>query len=89
MEDELARIREWAQEKLDAQQHIPWDSRRYQHLVTLIDDMLASGRQLEYRTQLLRTQLLACAGRGAGNVVSLDSARRRAEAAANSLRTSS
>jgi len=89
MEDELARIREWAQEKLDAQQHIPWDSRRYQHLVTLIDDMLASGRQLEYRTQLLRTQLLTCAGRGAGNVVSLDSARRRAGAAANSLRTSS
>jgi hypothetical protein len=65
MEDDLARIREWAQDKLDAQHHIPWDSRRYQHLVALIDDML------------LRTQLMECAGRGTGNVVYLDSVRRR------------
>jgi hypothetical protein len=89
MEDELARIREWAQDRLDAQQHIPWDSRRYQHLVTLIDDMLASGAQLESRTQLLRTQLLACAGGRAANVLYLDSARRRSGAAAQTLRTSS
>jgi hypothetical protein len=77
MEDDLARIREWAQDRLDAQQHIPWDSRRYQHLVTLIDDMLGSRTQLERRTQLLRTQLSACAGRSTGNIVYLDSARRR------------
>jgi hypothetical protein len=73
MEDELARIREWAQDKLDAQQHIPWDSRRYQHLVALI----------------ARTQLLACAGPRAANIVDLDSARRRSRARANTLRTSS
>jgi hypothetical protein len=63
MDSELARIREWAQDNLDAQHHIPWDSRRYQHLVVLIDEMLAS-----------RTQ--SCAGRRAGNIVDLDSARR-------------
>jgi hypothetical protein len=65
MEDDLARIREWAQDRLDAHHHIPWDSRRYQHLVRLIDGMLDS-----------RT----CAGRGAGNIVYLDSARRRSGA---------
>ena len=70
MDNELARIREWAQDKLDAQQHIPWDSRRYQHLIALID----------------RTQHLACAGRRAGNIVYLDSARPRRRAG---IRTSS
>jgi hypothetical protein len=49
MKDELARIREWAQDRLDAHQNIPWDSRRYQHLVSLIDDMLGSRTQLERR----------------------------------------
>jgi hypothetical protein len=73
MEDELARIREWAQDRLDAHHHIPWDSRRYQHLVTLIDDMLGP----------------ACAGRGAGNIVYLNSARRRSGAARHpGIRTS-
>jgi hypothetical protein len=76
MEDDLARIREWAQDKLDAHQHIPWDSRRYQHLVALIDDMLSSRSAMAGRTQLLRTQLLACAGRRTGNIVYLDAARR-------------
>jgi hypothetical protein len=65
MEDDLASIREWAQDRLDAQQHIPWDSRRYQHLVALIGDML------------VRTHRSACAGRYTGNIVYLDSARRR------------
>jgi hypothetical protein len=73
MEDELARIREWAQDKLDAQQHIPWDSRRYQHLIALID----------------RTQQSACAGRRGGNIVSLDSARRRSGRRGLAVRTSS
>jgi hypothetical protein len=68
MKDDLASIREWAQDRLDAHQHIPWDSRRYQHLVALIDDMLTS------------TGPFACAGRGAGNIVYLDSARRRVRA---------
>jgi hypothetical protein len=77
MEDNLASIREWAQDRLDAQQHIPWDSRRYQHLVALIDDMLASRPQPDCRPQLPRPQLCACARRRAGNIVYLDSARPR------------
>jgi hypothetical protein len=77
MEDDLASIREWAQDRLDAQQHIPWDSRRYQHLVVLIDDMLASRTQPQCRPQPARPKLFACAGRAAGNVVYLDSARPR------------
>jgi hypothetical protein len=82
MEDDLASIREWAQDRLDAQQHIPWDSRRYQHLVVLIGAMLASRPPPERRRQMPRPQLVACAGRRAGNIVYLESARTR-------LRTSS
>jgi hypothetical protein len=76
MEDDLARIREWAQDRLDAHQPIPWDSRRYQHLVALIDDLLAAKAGVAGRGELLQTQFLACAGRRTGNIVYLDAARR-------------
>jgi hypothetical protein len=89
MEDNLASIREWAQDRLDAQQHIPWDSRRYQHLVVLIDDMLASRPQPQCRPQPTRPQLVACAGRRAENIVDLDSVRRRSGTRQPALRTSS
>jgi hypothetical protein len=42
MNDELAKIRELAQERLDALQEPPWATRRYQHLVTLLNEMLAT-----------------------------------------------
>jgi hypothetical protein len=41
MNDELAKIRELAQDRIDALQEPPWATRRYQHLVALLDEMLA------------------------------------------------
>ncbi|HEV2703968.1 MAG TPA: hypothetical protein VGV09_20245 [Steroidobacteraceae bacterium] len=41
MNDELTRVREWAQDKLDAEHEPPWATRRYLHVVALIDQMLA------------------------------------------------
>ena len=42
MEDQLARIREWAQATVDALQELPWATRRSQHVIALIDEMVAS-----------------------------------------------
>jgi hypothetical protein len=40
MDHELARVREWAQGRLDAMEEAPWASHRYQHMITVIDEML-------------------------------------------------
>jgi len=42
MNDELTKVREWAQGQLDAEHVPPWATRRYVHVVVLIDEMLAS-----------------------------------------------
>jgi hypothetical protein len=42
MDDALIRVREWAQDQLDAGHEPPWATRRYLHLVALIDATLAS-----------------------------------------------
>ncbi len=47
MNDELTRIREWAQAKLDALQEPPWTAGRCQHLIALIDEMQAAQRRAE------------------------------------------
>jgi hypothetical protein len=44
MNEELAKIRELAQERLDALQEPPWATRRYQHVIALIDEMQAAQR---------------------------------------------
>ena len=45
MKDELTRIREWAQARLDALQEPPWTAGRCQHLIALIDEMQAAQTQ--------------------------------------------
>ena len=82
MNDELAKIRELAQDRLDALQEPPWATRRYQHLVALLDEMLAaqtaavpgeySRRPLEPRAQCSRGD----------NVVPIARAKRRRAAMA-------
>ncbi|HTC50988.1 MAG TPA: hypothetical protein VK700_03555 [Steroidobacteraceae bacterium] len=42
MNDELAKVREWVQEELDAEHAAPWETRRYLQVVVLIDELLAS-----------------------------------------------
>jgi hypothetical protein len=66
MNDELAKIRELAQNRLDALQEPPWATRRYQHLVALLDEMLAAQA----------AAIPACRSRP-DNVVHIASARRR------------
>jgi len=61
MNEELTKVREWAQGQLDAEHVPPWATRRYLHVVVLIDEMLASRARTPQRR---------------GNVVQLDFARR-------------
>ncbi len=63
MNDELTKVREWAQDELDAGHEPPWATRRYLHVVALIDEMLAPRA--------------APTARREGNVVRLDFSRRR------------
>ena len=65
MHDDLAQIRELAQERLDALQEPPWASRRYQFLIALIDEIEA-----------VRAQSARCRARG-DNVVQFARTRRR------------
>ena len=64
---ELAKVREWAQSKLDALDEPDWAMRRCQHIITLIDDMLGSPAPVVRRHR--------------GNIIELDSVRRRRSAA--------
>jgi hypothetical protein len=64
MDHDLAAIRDWAQNRLDAQQEPPWATHRCQHLIALIDTMLAAEER-------------ASRPRRRGNVVSLSGRRRR------------
>lgn len=63
MNDELARVREWVQEELDAEHEAPWETRRYLQVVVLIDELLAQPAARKPRRQ--------------DNVIPLDLARRR------------
>jgi hypothetical protein len=63
MNNELAKVREWMQEQLDAEHEPPWATRRYLQVVALIDEMLAAPP--------------APGARREGNVVHLDAARCR------------
>jgi hypothetical protein len=73
MNDELARIRELAQEKLDALQEPPWATGRYQHLIALIDEIEASQAQpVRYRPR-------------GNNIVQFANARRRPALASRRL----
>jgi hypothetical protein len=77
MDDQLARIREWAQAKVDALQEQPWTTRRSQHVIALIDEMVASQTAAVSRQESRPPGRVAwCLPRG-GNVIPLDSARRR------------
>jgi hypothetical protein len=64
MDDELAKVREWAQDQLDAGEQPPWATHRYLQVVALIDQMLASRHPPPDPIP-------------AGSVVYLDFARRR------------
>jgi hypothetical protein len=44
MHHELARVREWAQSKLDDSEEPSWAKNRYQHMIVLLDQML--GRRV-------------------------------------------
>jgi|HubBroStandDraft_5_1064220.scaffolds.fasta_scaffold649930_2 hypothetical protein len=63
MNDDLRKVREWAQDELDAEHEPPWATRRYLQVVVLIDEMLASRASANPRR--------------AGNIVQLDFTRRR------------
>jgi hypothetical protein len=78
MDDQLARIREWAQGKVDALQEQPWTTRRSQHVIALIDEMVASQSAAVCREESRQPpgRVARCLPRG-GNVIPLDSARRR------------
>ena len=65
MDDQLAKVREWAQDQLDAGQEPPWATGRYQRVIALIDAMLARRRQ-------------AASPVSAGKVIYPDFGRRRA-----------
>jgi len=77
MDDQLARIREWAQGKVDALQELPWATRRSQHVIALIDEMVASQTAAVSREESRQPpgRLARCLSRD-GNVIHLDSARR-------------
>ncbi len=77
MDDQLARIREWAQGKVDALQELPWTTRRSQHVIALIDEMVASQSAAVSREASRKPpdRRARCAPRG-GNVIHLDRARR-------------
>jgi hypothetical protein len=77
MNDDLTKIRELAQERLDALQEPPWATRRYQHLVALLDEMLATQAAATPDTSRRTPESRACRVR-ADNVVPIASARRRA-----------
>jgi hypothetical protein len=61
MNVELIKVREWAQDQLDAEHEAPWATRRYLQVVVLIDRLLASRAATPPR---------------AGNVVRLDFSQR-------------
>ncbi len=68
MEDQLASIREWAQATVDALQEPPWATRRSQHVIALIDEMLAPAPLSP-----------ECSGRRSprvGNIIDIENARR-------------
>jgi len=71
MDDQLARIKEWAQGKVDALQELPWATRRSQHVIALIDEMVASQTAAVSREEARQPP-----GRLARNVIHLESARR-------------
>ena len=79
MEDQLAKIREWAQGRLDDLQQAPWAARRSQHVIALIDEMLAAQAADPAARENSRRQperAVRCQPRR-GNVIQLDTVRRR------------
>ena len=78
MKDDLIKVRDWAQAKLDARQEPPWAVAHYRNLVQTIDDILAAQastitleESLRLQDQSARApQLPAC-------IVRIGSARRR------------
>ncbi len=44
MKDELVKIRQWAQDRLDACEEPPWATQRYQYLVGLLQEQLELDR---------------------------------------------
>jgi hypothetical protein len=77
MDDQLARIREWAQGKVDALQELPWTTRRSQHVIALIDEMVASQTAAVTRQESRPPDRFANRYARGGNIIPLDSARRR------------
>jgi hypothetical protein len=77
MNDELAKIRELAQDRLDALQEPPWATRRYQHLVALLDEMLAAQPAAIPGDQSLRPQEPRIQSARGDNVVPIARAMRR------------
>lgn len=78
MKDELAKVRNWAQSKLDAQTEPPWATRRYKDLVALIDEILASQAATISLEDLLRLEAHQAPALPQGeNIRHIDSARRR------------
>jgi hypothetical protein len=63
MNDDLAKVRDWVQDELDAGHEPPWATGRYLRVVALIDEMLAPRTPATPRRE--------------GNVVHLDFSRRR------------
>ena len=78
MDEQLARIREWAQGSVDALQELPWATRRSQHVIALIDEMVASQTAAIFRENSRQSpDRLAHRVARTGNVIPLDSMRRR------------
>ena len=46
MKDELVKIRQWAQDQLDACEEPPWATQRYQYLVGLLQEQLERDHPL-------------------------------------------
>jgi hypothetical protein len=78
MDRELMSVRAWAQGKLDANQEPPWAVQRYQDLVALLDEILASRASTVTLEDSLRSQAQSESVLQRGeNIVHIDSAQRR------------
>jgi hypothetical protein len=78
MKDELAKIRAWAQAKIDAGQEPPWAWKTYKDLIEVVDEILAGQAATITLEDSLRLQDQSeCVPPLSGNIVRIDSARRR------------
>jgi hypothetical protein len=76
--DDLRKVRDWAQAKLDAEQEPPWAVKQYKDLIATLDEILACRAAtivLGDSPQLANSQ--DSDHQLSGNIVQINSARRR------------